>query len=200
MLASVALRNIRRLAGSPTFRNLSKCSVLTRTLPKTAHFHTGSITRNGPRREPFINILADSDLPPPPVQVSSITSNGIHLTDGLVIPSACIFLEGKVFLWDVPVLNVSKGWEGWVKDMFEVFEVVSPRPEILLLGTGKTLVQPPPFVREYLNSLGIQVDVLDTRNACSYYNLLSEEGRRVAAALLPLTPRAWTRSQIPLKK
>ena len=29
------------------------------------------------------------------------------------------------------------------------------------------------------------------RNACSTYNLLAEEGRRVAAALLPPTPQAW---------
>jgi len=34
--------------------------------------------------------------------------------------------------------------------------------EILLLGTGKTLVQPPPFMRDYLNGLGIQLDVMDT--------------------------------------
>jgi NADH dehydrogenase [ubiquinone] 1 alpha subcomplex assembly factor 3 len=80
--------------------------------------------------------------------------------------------------------------------------------EILLLGTGKTLVQPPPFLREYLTTLGIQLEVLDTvtsitksvsngvdiylkRNACSTYNMLTEEGRRVAAALLPFTPYVW---------
>lgn len=82
-------------------------------------------------------------------------------------------------------------------------------PEILLLGTGKTIFQPPPYIREHLNEMGIQLDVMDTvciqwifltptcthpvsqRNACSTYNLLSEEGRRVAAALLPLAPLAW---------
>lgn len=34
--------------------------------------------------------------------------------------------------------------------------------EILLLGTGKTLSQPPPFIREYLNQLGIQLEVMDS--------------------------------------
>jgi NADH dehydrogenase [ubiquinone] 1 alpha subcomplex assembly factor 3 len=71
----------------------------------------------------------------------------------------------------------------------EVFEVVVPRPEILLLGTGKSIALPPPFFRTYLNGLGIQLDTMDTRNACSTYNLLAEEGRRVAAALIPYHPR-----------
>src|SRR4051812_45513663 len=57
----------------------------------------------------FTNILADEN--PPPVQVKSITNDGISLSDGLVIPSACIFLGGKVFLWDVPVSL----WAGWTK-------------------------------------------------------------------------------------
>jgi NADH dehydrogenase [ubiquinone] 1 alpha subcomplex assembly factor 3 len=75
-------------------------------------------------------------------------------------------------------------------------------------------MQPPPFLRGYLNQRGIQLDVLDTvscyllislvqtlklslqRNACSTYNLLSEEGRRVAAVLLPLTTRSWQKPEL----
>jgi hypothetical protein len=34
--------------------------------------------------------------------------------------------------------------------------------EIMLLGTGKRILQPPPFIRKYLNERGIQLDVLDT--------------------------------------
>ncbi|KAF5336652.1 hypothetical protein D9758_016745 [Tetrapyrgos nigripes] len=55
--------------------------------------------------------------------------------------------------------------------------------QILLLGAGKLISQPPPFIREHLNQMGIQLDVMDRRNACSTYNLRLEEGRRVAAAL-----------------
>jgi len=139
------------------------------------------------QRSSFTNMLASDN--PPPVQVSSITPSGILLADGLIIPSACIFLEGKVFLWDVP----EKLWEGWTKDHFEIFEAVVPKPELLLLGTGRTVTLPPPSLRSYMNEIGIQMDFMDTRNACSTYNLLSEEGRRVAAALLPLSPKSWCR-------
>jgi NADH dehydrogenase [ubiquinone] 1 alpha subcomplex assembly factor 3 len=151
------------------------------------------------------NILA-SDIPPPVVVQSVSTEEGIKLADGLVLKGPAIFLEGKVFLWDVPSLSSAGGskattgtqsWSGWNEKYFEIFEVVVPRPEILLLGTGKTIAQPPPSIRQYINQLGIQLDVMDSSNASSTYNLLSEEGRRVAAALLPLVPHTW--NKIPRK-
>lgn len=83
-------------------------------------FHTLSVLRHN--SSTFTNILAGDT--PPPVQVGSVTSDGIRLADGLVIPSACIFLEGKVFLWDTP----SKLWAGWTKEHLEIFEVTAPKP------------------------------------------------------------------------
>ncbi|KAF8165753.1 NADH dehydrogenase 1 alpha subcomplex assembly factor 3 [Crassisporium funariophilum] len=166
----------------------SKCAV--QAAPSLGrNIHQTRVTRD----RSFTNFLADDN--PPPVQVSSISENGIVLADGLLIPGSCLFLEGKVYLWDVPEIPKAKGkeerWSGWSEERFQIFDVVTPKPEILLLGTGKTLVQPPPFLRPYLSKLGIQLDVMDTRNACSTYNLLAEEGRRVAAALMPLTPHPW---------
>lgn len=143
------------------------------------------------RDRSFTNILADEI--PPPVQINSIAENGIMLEDGLLLPSSCILHDGNVFLWDVP----QKLWEGWETERFEFFESIIPRPEILLFGTGKTLIQPPSAIRSYLTNLGIQLDVMDTRNACSTYNLLTEEGRRISAALLPLNTQAWQKVQTP---
>lgn len=102
---------------------------------------------------------------------------------GLVLPSACIFLEGRVFLWELPKLDTHASWPGWNNDHFKLFEVVVPRPgkmlvqvlynpvqvltrliptEILLLGTGDHAVMPPPHVKKYLNDLGIQLDVMNS--------------------------------------
>ncbi|KAI0921216.1 hypothetical protein AcW2_006262 [Taiwanofungus camphoratus] len=166
-------------------------TVLTRALHRSSRtaasslrlFHASTYIRN--TSGGLTNIL--EGLPPSTLQVKTITSEGIQLADGLILPSACIFLDGKVFLWDVP----EKQWEGWDKKHFEIFEIVVPKPEILLFGTGKKVSLVPPNLRQYLNQTGIQVDVMDTWNACSTYNLLTEEGRRVAAALLPLTLRTW---------
>ncbi|KIY73916.1 DUF498-domain-containing protein [Cylindrobasidium torrendii FP15055 ss-10] len=156
-----------------------------RQCSRTRQIHT-SARWNG--QHGLFNIISNEN--PPPVQVRAITPNGIELHDGLVMTGPCVFLEGEVFLWDTP----SKLWEGWTKDHFRIFDVVTPKPEILLLGTGTSLSQPPPDIRKYINGLGIQVDAMDTRNACSYYNLLAEEGRHVAAALIPLSPKPWTKT------
>lgn len=45
-----------------------------------------------------------------------------------------------------------------------------------------------PKMREYLNSLGIRLDIQDTRNAAAQFNLLATERgvQQVAAALIPI--------------
>ena len=85
-------------------------------------FHQARVARDTGTPTAFTNLLASDS--PPPVQVSSITPSGILLADGLILPSACIFLEGKVFLWDVP----KKLWDSWTEEHFEIFEVVVPKP------------------------------------------------------------------------
>ncbi|KZT05540.1 uncharacterized protein LAESUDRAFT_655553 [Laetiporus sulphureus 93-53] len=165
-------RTVATLTTRPISRVRSRC------------IHASSFTRQG--SSGLTNIIEGGSAA---IQVKTITSGGILLADGLILPSACIFLDNRVFLWDVP----DRLWDGWDKQHFEVFDVVVPKPEILLFGTGKTVSFVPPVFRQYLNGLGIQVDVMDTWNACSTYNLLVEEGREVAAALLPLSPRRWQR-------
>ncbi|UZJ51552.1 hypothetical protein CBS101457_000872 [Exobasidium rhododendri] len=117
------------------------------------------------------------------------------LSDGLVVHTPLILLNKQIMLWDAPDLKPTPekpimpsgvGWEEWNEELWKVFEVVSPRPEIIVFGTGKTVLPPPLKLRAYLNKLGIQVDAHDSRNACQTYNLLVEEGRLVAAAMIPV--------------
>ncbi|KAA3464202.1 NADH dehydrogenase [ubiquinone] 1 alpha subcomplex assembly factor 3-like isoform X1 [Gossypium australe] len=42
-----------------------------------------------------------------------------------------------------------------------------------------------PELRRFIRSTGMKLEALDSRNAASTYNILNEEGRIVAAALLP---------------
>lgn len=108
------------------FSRMLSSSVRVPSAPKLAHirhsprhFHT---TRPAHSPTALNNILAGGAAPA--VQVKTITSQGIELADGLIIPSACIFLNGKTFLWDIP----GNSWEGWKEEHFEVFDVVVPKP------------------------------------------------------------------------
>ena len=59
--------------------------------------------------------------------------------------------------------------------------------EILLLGMGRQMRMLPPALRAELRGLGIAAETMDTGAACRTYDVLLAEGRRVAAALLPVT-------------
>jgi uncharacterized protein len=58
--------------------------------------------------------------------------------------------------------------------------------EFLVLGCGPRSLFIPPAVRAQLKAGGLALEVLDTGSACRTYNVLLAEGRRVAAALVPL--------------
>jgi uncharacterized protein len=58
--------------------------------------------------------------------------------------------------------------------------------ELLVVGCGKRAVFVPPALRAALKEIGLSLEVVDTGSACRTYNVLLAEGRRVAAALIPL--------------
>ncbi|KAH9606932.1 hypothetical protein KSS87_009327 [Heliosperma pusillum] len=57
--------------------------------------------------------------------------------------------------------------------------------EILIIGCGRNIEPVPSELRKYVRSTGMKLEAVDSRNAASTYNILNEEGRIVAAALLP---------------
>jgi uncharacterized protein len=59
-----------------------------------------------------------------------------------------------------------------------------PRPEILIVGSGKTMAAIPAEIRTALRAKGIMVESMDTGAACRTFNVLIGEDRRVCAALL----------------
>ena len=57
-------------------------------------------------------------------------------------------------------------------------------PQIILIGTGKTTRFPASAVLKVLIAVKIGYEFMDTHAACRTYNILLEEGRKVAAALI----------------
>jgi uncharacterized protein len=69
--------------------------------------------------------------------------------------------------------------------IIEDFECIFPyRPEIILLGTGANHHFPDHALMNHVTKLGIGIEVMDTKATCRTYNILAEEGRHIAAAIL----------------
>jgi uncharacterized protein len=65
-----------------------------------------------------------------------------------------------------------------------VFEAGLREVEFVLLGTGLTNGLPSRALREGLLKAGIGLEFMDTPTAARMYNVLTAEGRRLAAALI----------------
>ena len=60
--------------------------------------------------------------------------------------------------------------------------------DMLILGLGPSMAPIAPRTRAYINSLGIRIEVQDTRNAAAQFNLLATERGvgNIAAAFIPI--------------
>ncbi|MDB5487539.1 MAG: uncharacterized protein JWQ58_1254 [Reyranella sp.] len=126
---------------------------------------------------------ADKTLPTPdPTQVQYIRSYG---------PGRFLISDRE---WQSPVLvtpTVTHPWtitraEDLSLDSLAVLREAAVPTELLVLGCGARAVFVPPALRAALKEAGMGLEVVDTGSACRIYNVLLAEGRRVAAALIPL--------------
>jgi len=65
-----------------------------------------------------------------------------------------------------------------------VLDAGAAEVEFVLLGVGARNAMPPREIRESLRAAGIGLEFMDTPAAAKLYNLLTSEGRKVAAALI----------------
>ena len=115
----------------------------------------------------------------PPV-ITSYSTRGFTIQGNKVFGSIAILPQG-FYAWKVDT------WKDITIESLQLFTVVVPRIEIILIGTGDRIEFMPPIIRQYFRKHNIGMEVLDTRNACSTFNFLLEENRVVAAALIPPT-------------
>lgn len=79
---------------------------------------------------------------------------------------------------DWPVMSVAQ------LEVQHFESLVQHTPEIIILGTGAEHQFPNHTLLSQLAKMGIGIEIMDTKACCRTYNILVEEGRRVAAALL----------------
>lgn len=98
---------------------------------------------------------------------------GFFRVGGQVIKGAILVLPKGVFPW------------GGYSEMQPILEAVEAS-DVLLVGTGAEISPLPVEFREPLEAAGLGVEVMASPTAARSFNMLLAEGRRVAAALMPV--------------
>lgn len=90
---------------------------------------------------------------------------------------------GNVYEGALLVLpNSVASWGGYA----DVAPLLALKVDVLFIGTGADTTYIPKDFRVALEAAGIGVEPMASPAACRTYNVLLAEGRRVAAALLPV--------------
>jgi uncharacterized protein len=95
----------------------------------------------------------------------------------LVIRSSVI-LAARELVLDWPPRSVAELREEHLAPLFAL------RAEVVLLGTGRRQDFPPAAILAAAARAGVGLEIMDTAAACRTYNVLLQEDRRVAAALM----------------
>ncbi len=99
-----------------------------------------------------------------------------------------IEIDGKVYTADLIILPVGilDSWwrkEGHLLTVEDLKPVIEEHPEVLVVGTGASgMMRVDAGVQEKLESMGIEVIIQKTEDACNTFNEISSS-RRTAAAL-----------------
>ena len=98
---------------------------------------------------------------------------GFFRVDGQVMQGAiCVTTTG------------ARGWGGY-EDTAPLLALVD-EVDVVFIGTGAEIAHMPSDLRTRLEEAGMGVEIMSSPAACRTYNVLLSEGRRVAAALLPV--------------
>ncbi|KAJ3503768.1 hypothetical protein NM208_g16448 [Fusarium decemcellulare] len=117
-------------------------------------------------------------------------NSGATISDG----NGVLLIDGEVFNWRPWEVKGSmhlankKGQFEIPPQAFALFDLLWPRPDLLIIGVGPSIMPLAPATRRYLSELGMRVEILDTRNAAAQFNLLATERgvSDVAAAMIPV--------------
>lgn len=75
-------------------------------------------------------------------------------------------------------------WAGY--DDVDALLALAGTVDVLFIGTGAEIAHIPGDFRTTLEAAGLGVEVMNSPAACRTYNVLLSEGRRIAAAVLPV--------------
>ncbi|KAG0678731.1 hypothetical protein C6P40_000202 [Pichia californica] len=105
-------------------------------------------------------------------------------------PIGALLLSNQIF--EISLKGLEFKYDGVVVEfddkILDIFELVYPKPELLVAGLGKRTRMLGPKTKERLNKLGIRVETGDTRSSALSYDLLATERSPFLVASIMLPP------------
>ena len=115
-------------------------------------------------------------------QIVESYGEGRFRVSGQLYPGAVLVFPERTLAWPV---NLAA--EANLENLEPIMAAGrSGAVDLLLFGQGPRMTLLPPDLRQGLRAAGIVAEPMDTGAACRTYNVLMAEGRRVAAALIPV--------------
>jgi len=113
--------------------------------------------------------------------IDSIAVDGFRLNNDTKILGPCVVFPNAVLSWRVG------GPEDINEESLSLFKLLDPKLDVLVIGYGDPVDRNPVKLEVILKmrKLGMNLEILNTEAAVGVYNFLVDEGRVVAAALIP---------------
>ena len=115
--------------------------------------------------------IADKDAN----KIKSYSEESFKVKDSIIRSNMVISRDRLIENW------LTEGYQGFAMQHLE--EIIVWQPEIIILGTGETIMFPAPEITAYVNAQHIGFEVMNTGAACRSYNVLIDEARHVVACL-----------------
>ncbi len=108
--------------------------------------------------------------------IRSFTDNSIDINNKTYRNSLIVGNNILIDNWEISHIDEL------TKDNWE--KLLEHKPEVILIGTGKSLIFPPPSSYAPAITMGIGVEFMDSVAACRTYNVLVSEDRSVIAGII----------------
>lgn len=108
--------------------------------------------------------------------ITSFEPNCVYVNYEAFYTSLIVSSDKLVRSWNVT--NINQLDESNLIDVFNI------DPEIVLIGTGESLIPLHPELLAMFSQKKVGVEVMNTSAVCRTYGILTSDGRRVAAAII----------------
>jgi uncharacterized protein len=117
------------------------------------------------------------------MRVTEVNFDGAVPIDGY---GPGFFRVGKQVVEGPVLVTVERATQWGGLEDIAALEALAGQVDVIFLGMGADIAHAPHALRDRLEALGMGVEVMNSPAACRTYNVLLSEGRRVAAAVLPV--------------